>query len=147
FVEDVSSGFGGRPAISRGVYQPGHALRLIGENGFGLITIGNTTWQRRATGQQWQRLSKPQRPNPFGNYAQQGAPNVRQIETDRRGGRRVVILAYWVPGQQYWYRIWIEAARQLIVQDQIITPGHYLTDRFFAFNQAVTIRPPTGVSP
>ncbi len=143
----VSSGFGGSPAISHGIYQPGHALRLTGGNGFALVTIGNTSWQRQPNSQQWIRLATAQQVDPFGNYAQQGAVNVRQLGTIRSNGRRVVVLAYWVPGQQYWYRVWIDPKRHLIIQDQIITPGHYLTDQYSAFNQPITIRPPAGVSP
>lgn len=145
--EVVSSGFGGSPASTRGVYQPGHALRLVGDNGFGLVTIGNTSWQRAPNGQSWQRLPKPQRINLFGNYAQEGATNVRALEMTRLDGRGVVVLGYWVPGQRYWYRLWIDPARRLILRDQIITPGHYLTDRYHDFNKPARIRPPTIASP
>jgi putative copper export protein len=145
--EIVSSGFGGSPAITRGVYLPGRALRLVGDNGFGLVTIGATSWQRAPNGQTWQRLAKPQRIDLFANYAQQGAVNVRELSTTRVDGRRVTVLGYWVPGQQYWYRLWIDPARRLILQDQIITPGHYLTDRYDDFNRPMRIRPPSTASP
>jgi len=87
------------------------------------------------------------RVNPFGNYAQAGAVNVRDVGSASVKGRRIVVLSYWVPGQQYWYRLWINPAHKLILSDQIITPGHFISDRYYDLNTPVRIRPPKVGSP
>ena len=143
-AESVSSGFGGKQALSRIAYRGNTESHLTTDSGFEQITIGTRTWQRSSSQEGWARRNGRTRLGPVDNFAQQGGANVRLIAQTRLDGRRVEELAYWLPGQQYWYQVWIDPQRLLILKDEIVTPGHFLSDRFYDFNKPVAIRPPAG---
>jgi hypothetical protein len=56
--------------------------------------------------------------------------------------RRHVSLALFDPGTPVWYRLTIERSTGRVIKEQMVTGGHFMDRRYFAFNRPVAIVPP-----
>jgi hypothetical protein len=49
------------------------------------------------------------------------------------------------PGTPAWWRLTIDRRTHRVLEDRLVTHGHFMTQRFTAFNQPLRIEPPEGV--
>jgi copper transport protein len=77
------------------------------------------------------------------NYAQV----VRLLGEARQGGRRVAELALMSPGTPLWYRLSIDLTTRRLLRVRMITGGHFMSQRFSAFNQPLEITAPKRARP
>jgi len=72
------------------------------------------------------------------NYAQ----SVRLLRTTGAGHRRVAELALMDSGTPLWYRLTVQLAPLRVVAVRMIAAGHFMHQRFYAFNEPLRIAPP-----
>ncbi len=70
------------------------------------------------------------------------ATAVRLLTITREHGRRTAVLALADPGTPAWWRLWVDLRTLRVIHSRLITTAHYMTQRFFAFNARIVIRPP-----
>lgn len=61
------------------------------------------------------------------------------------GGRRVAVVALMDPGTPAWWQLTIDLRTRRVLHDRLVTYGHFMTQRFFAFNQPLLIEPPRSL--
>jgi copper transport protein len=71
-------------------------------------------------------------------YAQQ----VRLLGVSTERGGRIAELALMDPGTPVWLRLTVDLATMRVTRERMIAQAHYVTRRYFAFNDPVTIRVP-----
>jgi len=132
----------------------GTHYRLVAPNRFAYrtnggarsIAIGINQWTRGPKETAWQK-------DRFGgggpgfrtrswfswtNYAQ----SVRLLRTTGAGHRRVAELALMDSGTPLWYRLTVQLAPLRVVAVRMIAAGHFMHQRFYAFNEPLRIAPP-----
>lgn len=72
------------------------------------------------------------------------AQSVRLLESRRRGGRPIAEIALMEPGTPVWLRLEIDRRTARVLHVRMVTGGHFMDQRFYAFNRPVTIQPPVG---
>jgi putative copper export protein len=77
------------------------------------------------------------------NYAQV----VRLLGEARQDGRRVAELALMSPGTPLWYHLSIDLTTRRLLRVRMITGGHFMSQRFSAFNQPLEITAPKQARP
>jgi copper transport protein len=70
------------------------------------------------------------------------AQHVRLLGLSTDHGRRVAELALMDPGTPVWLRLTVDLATMRAVGERMIAQAHYMTRRYFAFNDPVRIRAP-----
>ncbi|MBA3264171.1 MAG: copper resistance protein CopC/CopD [Thermoleophilaceae bacterium] len=141
-VETVTSGPG---SFARTVY------RLQGPDRFAYVTngasrsvvVGRYQWFR-GPGQPWGRQRYGGGGPRFRTrswfrwtpYAQE----VRLLRLDRRDG--LAELALMDPGTPVWLRLTIDLGTMRASRERMIARAHYMTRRYLAFNEPVSIEPP-----
>jgi copper transport protein len=70
------------------------------------------------------------------------AQHVRLLRVSTDPGRRVAELSLMDPGTPVWLRLTVDLATMRAVRERMIAQAHYMTRRYFAFNDAVRIRAP-----
>lgn len=108
------------------------------------VTIGKRSWQR-VQGGSWQRQRSDGlafrtrswfRWTPYARV-------IRLLAIRTEGGRYVAELALMDPGTPVWQYLTIDLRTKRVLRQRLITNGHFMMQRFFAFNRPVQIRPPT----
>ena len=106
------------------------------------ITIGSRQWTRNA-GLGWQKGhyggGLPFRTRSWFDWTTY-ATAVRLLQLTPR----IAVLALADPGTPAWWRLWVERRTLRVTRSRLITTAHFMTQRFFAYNRPVHIRPPTG---
>lgn len=69
---------------------------------------------------------------------------VRLLREDRRNGMRVAELALFDEGTPVWFRLTVDLATARVLREQMTTKGHFMTTRYYAFNQPLTVTSPKG---
>lgn len=123
-------------------------LRLPGgrrQAGNRAVVIGSREWDRPPGAAGWQR-------GAFGGgqsfrvrswftwttYAQA----VRLLGVQRERGRRLAVVALMDPGTPAWWRLYVDLASGRVLHDRLITPAHFMTNRYYGLNEPVGIHPP-----
>jgi copper transport protein len=70
------------------------------------------------------------------------ARSTRMLAVRDRGGRRVAEIALQDPGTPAWWRLWIDLRSHRVLRSRLITDGHFMTQRYFAFNRRLRITIP-----
>lgn len=125
--------------IRAGVPRP----RALGAS----IVLGKTQWFRVA-GSDWRRQAfggglafRTRSWFTWTSYAQA----VRLLDVHRESGRRIAVLALADPGTPAWWRLFVDLRTMRVVRDRLVTKAHFMTQRYFAFNAPLRIRPPSGL--
>ena len=112
------------------------------------IWIGNTRYLRTEPNAQWQVETNGPSPSvpTFTWDTFQPFLDARVIGTDTVDGARTNVVAFF--GQSgdlpIWFRLWIDDSG-LVRRAEMRALGHFMDDRYFAFNQPLSIEPPAGV--
>lgn len=70
------------------------------------------------------------------------AQSVRLLTVERSGGRRIAELALMDEGTPLWLRLRIDLATMRVVAVRSVTGGHFMSQRFLAFNRPLRIVAP-----
>lgn len=65
----------------------------------------------------------------------------------REGGRDIAVIAMMDQGTPAWWRLYIDVQTHRVLRDQLVTYGHFSTERFSAINAPLLINAPRGVGP
>jgi copper transport protein len=71
------------------------------------------------------------------------AQSVRLLGSASQGDTRVARLALMDPGTPVWYRLTIDLATHRVVAVRMIADGHFMSQRYHAFNEPLRILAPT----
>ena len=108
------------------------------------VAVGTSTWNREphiAWRKSVDRGGLPFRTRTWftwSNYAEA----VRLMDIRRVHGRTVGVLALMDPGTPAWWRLYVDLRTMRVTHSRLVTSGHFMTQRFRAFNRPATIRPP-----
>lgn len=109
------------------------------------VVVGRDQWTREIGAPAWQRGEYggglPFRTRSWFSWTPY-ARSVRLLAT--RSGIATIALAD--PGTPAWWRLWIEIRTGRVLRTKLATPAHFMTQRFFAFNQSLDVTAPTGAS-
>jgi len=71
------------------------------------------------------------------------AQAVRLLGIRSAGRRRIAEVALMDPGSTpIWLRVPIDLSTLTVARDRMIAPGHYMSRRYYSFNQPLKIEPP-----
>jgi putative copper export protein/methionine-rich copper-binding protein CopC len=112
-----------------------------------VVRIGGFQWFRD-TGQDWSKTDAP----PVVPPAEWGsdylaATSFQLGPTDTVEGRSAQIVMFYVPGTTYasaWYAWWVDAQSGDLLQEAMVSRGHYMRRRFDQFNSAPPIVAPAN---
>jgi putative copper export protein len=111
------------------------------------IVVGATQWTRGQPGVAWQKDAYggglPFRTRSWFTWTTY-ARYVYLLAERNQGGRRVAIVALMDPGTPAWWRLTIDRRTHRVLEDRLVTSGHFMTQRFTAFNRPLRIQPPQG---
>jgi len=131
-----------RFAYTNALQRAPHArTRLQGES----VVIAKTQWNREP-GRAWQKSQYGGglrfRTKSWFRWSAY-AIAVRLLDVHREHGRPVAVLALMDPGTPAWWRLWIDLDTMRVIRDRLIASGHFMTQRYVAFNEPLEIQPPT----
>ena len=114
------------------------------------IVVGKRQWTRAGAHGRWQRSEyggglafRTRSWFTWTTYARYAY----LLAERREAGRRVAVLALMDPGTPAWWRLAIDLRTHRILHSRLVTYGHFMTQRFFAADQPLSIRPPPGATP
>lgn len=114
--------------------------------GGGAVVIGKREWTRTTEGTPWQLSRFRGGGPPFHTLTWFAwtpyAESVRLLGITRRGGRRIAEVALYEPGAPVWWRLWIDLSSQRTSTSELVTAGHFASQRYYDFNEPVAISPP-----
>jgi copper transport protein len=136
--EHLSSGLGAEVNTGYRFSAPDR-MAYRSSSGSTLIAIGKTSWLSTSGG--------PFERSPFGAGAFRFKETFRWTVYGRSvrwlgASRGSVRLALFDPGTPVWYRLTIDRRTKRVVREQMVTGGHFMDRRYFAFNRRVGIEPP-----
>lgn len=112
------------------------------------IEIGGQVWDRLNGG----RWGPPQRVTPLATRRLLPwvghARDVRLLGTGRLRGRRYADIALTDPGPlarfgtPFWFRLRIDVATGHVTGMRMVAPGHFMRQRYFAYDATPAVRPP-----
>ncbi len=109
------------------------------------IVIGATQWERPDLRMGWQRGrfggGLPFRTRSWFNWSTY-ARSIYLLGSRTEGGRRVAVVGLMDPGTPGWWQISIDPTRDLVLRSRLVTNGHFMSQRYYAFNRPETVRPP-----
>lgn len=141
-AESVTSGL--RQTVRTGYrFKAPDRMEYRTQSGVHLIAIRKTSWESVH--------GRPFDKSPFGGPGPDGGVRFAQFFRWTIYGRNVrwlgangsvVRLALFDEATPVWYRLTIERASGRVVREDMIAPGHFMSRRWFAFNQPFEITPP-----
>jgi hypothetical protein len=109
------------------------------------IVLGATQWTRGQTNVQWRKGEfgggLPFRTRSWFTWTTY-ARHAFLLGERIRNARRVAVVALMDPGTPAWWRVSIDLRTYRVLQDRLVTYGHFMTQRFTAFNRPLRIEPP-----
>jgi len=107
------------------------------------IVLGTKRWDRDSPGSPWRRseqLPALQVPQPaWGGLA----TNAHVLGEGTVRGKPVWIVSFANPNTPAWFTAWIDKRTSLPLQLRMTAAAHFMFHDYVAFNQPLTIRPPT----
>jgi hypothetical protein len=138
YTESLTSGVGRGIESVLGVQAPDR-MEFRTDDGFRSVIIGTSRWDLRDG--RWERSAYPGLRVP--QYMWDGAGNARVLGRARLHGNPVqIVSAYDHDPVPAWFRLYIDS-RGRILQADMLSPSHFMEQRFRDFNAAIEIRPPT----
>jgi hypothetical protein len=137
YDESLTSGVGEAP-FSIVEVQPPDRMRLRTPDGFRFVIIGKSRWDYRAGN--WERAPFP---GFRASFMWDGATNVRLLRESRGPQRTELVLAAFdrepVPA---WFKLYIDERSGRVLRADMLSPSHFMRQRFRDFNKPIVIRPP-----
>lgn len=135
--QTLTSGLAGS-AGARYLVQPPDRLSFRTSDGIRSLIIGPRRWDLERDG--W--VQSPSERTLLPTYAWADATNARLLGTARVAGTTVRELALYKGGRSSsWFRLFVDDADR-VLKAEMLTAGHFMTDRYSGFNAAIRIRPP-----
>jgi copper transport protein len=111
------------------------------------VVVGATQWTREQPRAPWQKIEfgagLPFLTRSWFTWTTY-ARHVYLLAERTQAGRRVAVVGLMDPGTPAWWRLTIDRRTNRVLEDRLVTYGHFMTQRFTAFNQPLRIEPPTG---
>jgi len=109
------------------------------------VSIGGKEWDRPSPRDRWQQRKfggglpfQTRSWFTWTTYAQQ----TYLLGYHTEAGRRVAEVGLMDAGTPTWWRLSIDLRSHRVLHDRLITNGHFMSQRFFGFDQPVSIHPP-----
>lgn len=142
-VEEVSSGPG---SYARTVFRlrAPDRMALRTDRGVRRIVIGTRQWSRVSpqgwtAGQYGSGLAFRTR---SGFSYEVHARSIRLLDKERRDGRLIAVLALFEQGTPVWLQLRVDVETGRVIEERMITRGHFMRTRHVGFDRPVTIVPP-----
>jgi copper transport protein len=111
------------------------------------VVVGTAQWTRAQPGVPWKKGEfgggLPFRTRSWFTWTTY-ARYAYLLAERTRGGRRAAVVGLMDPGTPAWWRLTIDRRTHRVLEDRLVTYGHFMTQRFTAFNQPLRIEPPKG---
>jgi copper transport protein len=140
--ESVTSGLG-QTVRTHYRFKAPDRMEYLTNGGAHLIAVRKTSWESVH--------SAPYKRSPFGGPGPEGGVQFAQFfrwtifgDSVRWLGAnsRVIQIALFDQASPIWYRLTIDRATDRVLRERMIAQGHFMSRRWFAFNQPVQITPP-----
>lgn len=148
-AERLTGGFGGPPAISHYRVAARYDFSIVAHSAglFEEVVLGRRVWTLEPRGAWRQQVSTPTDTRELMPWWTHRS-GVRLLDLLSVHGRRVADIALAdirspsvsIP---FWFRLRIDLASMRVLAMRMITVGHFMDQRYFAFNAPVRIRPPS----
>jgi hypothetical protein len=119
------------------------ALRT--DRGVESVTVGETQWSRPAPAEPWVKREYggglPYTTRSWFTWTTY-ARHAYLLGRTRERGRDVAVVATMDPGTPTWWRFHIDVRTHRVLRSRLVTSGHFMTQRYFAFNRPMRIEPP-----
>ncbi len=135
----------GSLAVTRYALLAPNRLKYAVDGGVRAIVVGASAWYRAPELGRWQRrpfgAGMPFRTRTWFRWT----PYADRVQLLRRwtgrGGARAEIALY-DGATPVWYRLWLDLPSHRVRRVRMIADGHFMTQRYFAFDRPVSIEPP-----
>lgn len=135
--QTLTSGLRGS-ARARYLVQPPDRLSFRTSDGIRSVIVGSRRWDLEPDG--W--VQSPSERTLLPTYPWADATNARLLGTARVAGTLVRELALYKGGRgSSWFRLFVDDADR-VLEAEMLTAGHFMTDRYSDFNGPIQIRPP-----
>jgi hypothetical protein len=141
-LETVTSGPGSFARVAYDLRAPDRlAYRTSG--GEHSVVVGPRQWIRVGSGPWMKSLyaGGPFRTRSWFRWSPY-AVAIRLLGVTRQRGRRVAELALMDPGTPAWLRLRVDLGSWRVLDDRLVTKGHFWVQRYIRFDQPLSIRPP-----
>ncbi|MGH2457902.1 MAG: copper resistance CopC/CopD family protein [Chloroflexota bacterium] len=142
-VESLSDGAGGLSLTEYTFGEPDR-LAIVSPDGGAVIQIGSTVYTRQKGSPAW-KVEPGATPYlwPTGEFDDLGRGVGATVLGERSlNGQRCVVVAFAVPRSEAIYEDWIGIPDNLIYQEVMVAPSHYMVDQYQDFDRAARIEPP-----
>lgn len=120
-------------------------MRIDASNRYELIVIGRTQYQRARGGSRWNvSTGAPPLNVPLLTWSGFEPVATRVVGTESIEGRDATVVSFFTGDVEnpIWFRLWIDHDR-IVHRMEMRAIGHFMDQRFHAFDTAVDIRPPS----
>ena len=141
YVEALRSGPTGGLLTTWSMKAPNEVEYRI-RGGADAIVLGTRRWDRDRAGKPWRRsqqLPALRVPQPAWGST---ATNAYVLGEGRVAGRPVWVVSFANPTTPAWFTAWIDRATYRPLRMRMTAAAHFMTHRYLAFNQPLTIAPP-----
>ena len=141
YVESLRSGPTGGLLTTWSMKAPNEVEYRI-RGGADAIVLGTRRWDRDGAGKRWRRsqqLPALRVPQPAWGST---ATNAYVLGEGRVAGRPVWVVSFANPTTPAWFTAWIDRATYRPLRLRMTAAAHFMTHRYLAFNQPLTIAPP-----
>jgi len=141
YVESLRSGPTGGLLTTWSMKAPNEVEYRI-RGGADAIVLGTRRWDRDGGGKPWRRsqqLPALRVPQPAWGST---ATNAYLLGEGRVAGRPVWVVSFANPTTPAWFTAWIDRATYRPLRMRMTAAAHFMTHRYLAFNQPLTIAPP-----
>jgi hypothetical protein len=141
YVESLRSGPTGGLLTTWSMKAPNEVEYRI-RGGADAIVLGTRRWDRDSAGRRWRRsqqLPALRVPQPAWGST---ATNAYVLGEERVAGRPVWVVSFANPTTPAWFTAWIDRATYRPLRLRMTAAAHFMTHRYLAFNQPLTIAPP-----
>jgi len=114
------------------------------------LWLGSSVYERRAPAAGWSGPSQAEPvPVPYFGW-QPFAPFVdaATVGADSVDGQPVSLVSFFGghgdDPEPVWFTLWIDTATDRVLRSQMWAPGHFMDDRYYAFDQPVVLPRPSG---
>lgn len=111
-----------------------------------VVVIGGREWSRSGGRGPWQTGRFRGGGPPFQTKTWFAwtpyAESVRLLDISSPSGRRVAEIAFYEPGAPVWWRLRIDLSSRRAASGRLITEGHFMKQRYHAFDRPLRISPP-----
>ncbi|MHB8659916.1 MAG: CopD family protein [Solirubrobacteraceae bacterium] len=147
-AERLDGGFGGPPAISHYRIAGRYDFAIVAHSAgaFEEIALGRRVWTLQPDGSWQEQVSTPTDTRELMPWWTHRS-HVRLLDIRKLHGERIVDIAIAdirppsvsIP---FWFRLRIDLTSMRVLAMRMITVGHFMDQRYYAFDAPVRIRPP-----